>query len=155
MIFATVGSQKFPFDRLLSALDALQGEDIFAQTGSSTYIPRNYAFAPYLDRAAFTQKLSAAEIVITHGGTGAIMTAVKQGKKVIAVPRLARYGEHVDDHQLQLVSQFAAQNLIFALEDCSELSDAIRRIRGHQFQPYRSSTQAIIRDLETYLERLQ
>ena len=155
MIFATVGSQKFPFHRLLKALDALPGEDIFAQTGCSTYIPQHYAFSPYLDREAFAEKMAQAEIVITHGGTGAIMTAVKQGKKVIAVPRLARFGEHVDDHQLQLVSQFADQNLIFALEDCTELADAIRRVRSHRFQPYRSSTQAIIRDLETYLERLQ
>ena len=47
-----------------------------------------------------------ANIVITHGGTGAIIGAVKKGKKVIAVPRLAKYGEHVDDHQLQLIKQF-------------------------------------------------
>ena len=47
-----------------------------------------------------------ANIVITHGGTGAIIGAVKKGKKVIAVPRLAKYGEHVDDHQLQLIKKF-------------------------------------------------
>lgn len=59
----------------------------------------------------FSQIMDKAEIVITHGGTGAIIGAVKKGKKVIAVPRLARYGEHVDDHQLQLVGQFKELNL--------------------------------------------
>lgn len=54
----------------------------------------------------FSNEMEKANIVITHGGTGAIIGAVKKGKKVIAVPRRAKYGEHVDDHQLQLIKQF-------------------------------------------------
>lgn len=159
MIFVTLGSQKFQFDRLLEAIDTLIGEgviseEVFAQTGASTYIPKHYGYEPFLDREAFAQKMAQAEIVITHGGTGAIIGAVKQGKKVIAVPRLAKYGEHVDDHQLQLTAQFREQNLIFALEDCSQLADALKRIRSHSFRSYQSNTQTIIEDIQAYLESL-
>ena len=159
MIFVTLGSQKFQFDRLLQALDQLieDGvitEPVFAQSGASTYVPRHYPWTPFMDREAFAEKMSQAEIVITHGGTGAIIGAVKQGKKVIAVPRLARYGEHVDDHQLQVIGQFQEQNLLFALEDCSQLADALGQIRSHSFRTYQSNTQTILRDIEEYLERL-
>lgn len=111
-IFITLGSQKFQFNRLLIAVDKLcekkviSGEDVFAQTGYSDYVPRNYSYNNFLDRDEFSVEMGKADIVITHGGTGAIIGAVKKGKKVIAVPRRAKYGEHVDDHQLQLIKQF-------------------------------------------------
>ena len=104
MIFVTTGSQKFQFNRLLQKIDLLieEGmirEEVFAQIGVSDYQPKHYEYCRFLDREGFTGKLRECRMVITHGGTGVIIGAVKQGKKVIAVPRLASYGEHVDDHQ--------------------------------------------------------
>jgi len=159
MIFVTLGSQKFPFDRLLQKLDEMIADGaitdrVLAQTGSCTYAPQHFEAVPYMDRPAFASYMAQADLVITHGGTGAIIGAVKQGKKVIAVPRLAKYGEHVDDHQLQLTAQFREQNLIFALEDCSQLADALKRIRSHSFRSYQSNTQTIIEDIQAYLESL-
>ena len=88
MIFITVGSQKFQFDRLLKSVDDLveRGiitEDVFAQTGYSTYIPQHYPAKAFLDRDEFAQKEALADIVITHGGTGAIIGAVKKRKKLL------------------------------------------------------------------------
>ena len=111
-IFITLGSQKFQFNRLLKAVDELCEKEIvdaagvFAQIGYSDYLPRKYSYKKFLDRDEFSKEMGKADIVITHGGTGAIIGAVKKGKKVIAVPRLVKYGEHVDDHQLQLIKQF-------------------------------------------------
>ena len=140
MIFITLGSQKFQFNRLLKAVDELVAagkikDEVFAQIGYSDYKPTNYKYEQFLDREKFSQIMDKAEIVITHGGTGAIIGAVKKGKKVIAVPRLARYGEHVDDHQLQLVGQFKELNLICECQDCAKLEEAIRwqsyQVCGH------------------------
>ena len=106
-IFITLGSQKFQFNRLLRAVDELcekgtvDAEYVFAQIGYSDYLPKNFSYKKFLDRDEFSKEMGKADIVITHGGTGAIIGAVKKGKKVIAVPRRAQYGEHVDDHQLQ------------------------------------------------------
>ena len=110
MIFVTVGSQKFQFNRLLKKIDNLIfkniiTENVFAQTGTSDYIPQNYAYQPFLDREKFTSYMSNCDIVITHGGTGTIISAIKNNKKVIVVPRLSEYGEHVDNHQIQLIKQ--------------------------------------------------
>lgn len=157
MIFITLGSQKFQFNRLLKAMDQLveQGkiiEEVFAQTGYSDYKPKNYAFKPFLDRDEFAKITERADIVVTHGGTGAIIGAVKRGKKVIAVPRLAEYGEHVDDHQLQLVGQFQELNLIYECDDCRQLGEAITNIKDMKFNVYISNTGTIIDSIEKFLE---
>ena len=95
-----------------------------------------------------------ADIVITHGGTGAIIGAVKQEKKVIAVPRLAKYGEHVDDHQLQLVEQFRELNLICECADCTKLGDALETVKHTEYNRYQSNTQTIIRSIEEFLSEI-
>jgi len=156
MIFVTLGSQKFQFNRLLKTIDELveQGvikEEVFAQSGYSDYQPRFYQYKNFLNRDEFAEMEEKADIVITHGGTGAIIGAVKKGKKVIAVPRLAKYGEHVDDHQLQLIAQFKEQNLICGLNDCIELEDILNCIGRMSFNKYRSNTDTIIDSIEKFL----
>lgn len=160
MIFVTLGSQKFQFNRLLKAVDELieKGvitENVFAQTGCSDYIPRNYAYKPFLDRDEFAEWEGKADVVITHGGTGAIIGAVKKGKKVIAVPRLAKYGEHVDDHQLQIIEQFCDSNLICACDDIQKLGAVIADAKQKQFDAYVSSTEAMIRSISEYINQMK
>lgn len=159
MIFVTLGSQKFQFNRLLKKIDELIEagaitEPVFAQTGASDYVPRHFAFHPFLDRETFADHMARCDTVITHGGTGAIIGAVKNGKKVIAVPRLARYGEHVDDHQLQLIGQFRDLNLILACNDVENLGTVLEDIRQRQFAAYVSNTQAVIQSISAYLGQL-
>ena len=157
-IFITLGSQKFQFNRLLKAVDELcergtvEAEDVFAQIGYSDYLPKNFNYKKFLDRDEFSQEMGKADIVITHGGTGAIIGAVKKGKKVIAVPRLAKYGEHVDDHQLQLVGQFDDLNLIYACRDM-DLEKALEKIKKTEYREYKSNTNRIIKSLEEFIEQ--
>jgi UDP-N-acetylglucosamine transferase subunit ALG13 len=156
MIFVTLGSQKFQFNRLLKAVDDLieQGiikDEVFAQTGYSDYIPRNFQYKAFLDRDEFAEWEAKADIVITHGGTGAIIGAVKKGKKVIAVPRLAKYGEHVDDHQLQLIAEFKEQNLICGLNDCSELEEGLKFVTNQVFSKYESNTFKYLEQIECFI----
>lgn len=159
MIFITLGSQKFQFNRLLKAIDELVEQEkikekVFAQTGYSDYQPINYKYKQFLDRDEFDAMEGKADIVITHGGTGAIIGAVKKGKKVIAVPRLAKYGEHVDDHQLQLLKELEDMNIIVACYDTEKIGESYESIRDVKLQPYKSNQQTIIRSIEEYLNTL-
>lgn len=152
MIFVTLGSQKFQFNRLLKAVDELQTDEvIFAQIGYSDYEPQNFQFSRFLDRDQFADFMSRANIVITHGGTGAIIGALKRGKKVIAVPRLAQYGEHVDNHQIQLIEQFKDLNLIYACEDMN-LSNALETVKRTEYRTFESNTQRIIDSIEEFIK---
>ena len=158
MIFITLGSQKFQFNRLLKSVDEQVAdgkinEPIFAQIGASDYKPLSFKYKNFLDRDEFDVEMEKADIVITHGGTGAIIGAVKKGKKVIAIPRLKKYGEHVDDHQLQLISQFKDLELICECWDCDKLWQALDTVRKTEYKSYQSNTDRIIESIEKFLER--
>lgn len=159
MIFVTLGSQKFQFNRLLIEIDRLIEagkitEEVFAQTGYSDYEPRNYEYKSFLDRDEFANIMSKCDKVITHGGTGAIIGAVKNGKKVIAVPRLAKFGEHVDDHQLQIVEQFGNIGIIEGINEINKLNNALRCLEEKEFKDYVSNTDNIITSIEEFLVKI-
>ncbi|GAB6168199.1 glycosyltransferase [Clostridium carnis] len=160
MIFITVGTQKFQFNRLLEEIDKLiyQGkikEEVFAQIGYSDYKPKNYNYKNFLDRDEFSNIMEKCNKVITHGGTGAIVGAVKKGKRVIAVPRLKKFGEHVDDHQIQIVSQFKAIGFIDAVIDIEMLMDSIENIDNINLKEYNSNTDNIIKEIVIFIEKLK
>ena len=153
MIFVTLGSQKFQFNRLLIALDKQIADgritdEVFAQIGASSYKPKYFRYKDFLDRNDFTDWQGKAEIEITHGGTGVIMSAVKKGKKVIAIPRLSKYGEHVNNHQLQLLEQFKELDLIYVCQDCDDIWKAIEETKITEYKTYQSNTGRIIESIE-------
>ena len=156
MIFITLGSQKFQFNRILKEVDRLieEGvitEPVFAQIGSSDYEPKNYEFKRFLSREEFAKLQSECSIVITHGGTGAIIGALRKGKKVIAVPRLAKYGEHVDDHQLQLLHQFDEMQLIEPCYEIENLKDSFEKLKVTEYRQYISNTKAVIKSIDNII----
>lgn len=159
MIFVTLGSQKFQFNRLLKQIDdciaqGIMSDKVIAQIGYSTYVPQKYEYIQFMDRELFTSTIDNSDIIITHGGTGVIVNAIKKGKKVIAVPRLAQYGEHVDDHQLQLLHQFDELGLICVCYDLDRLGEMYRQIGEMTFNKYVSNTKVIIQSIEEYLDTL-
>lgn len=159
MIFVTLGSQKFQFNRLLIEIDRLieEGkitEKVFAQTGYSDYKPKNYKFNKFLNRDEFNDIMSKCDKVITHGGTGAIIGAIKKRKKVIAIPRLSEFGEHVDDHQLQITKQFSDMNLSRCINKIDELEECLVEIEKLKFNFYVSNTKNILDSIEDFIEKI-
>lgn len=159
MVFVTVGSQKFQFDRLIKAVDTLVASGTveggaFAQTGACTYVPEHMSHEAFLDREAFRARMDECNVVVTHGGTGAIIGAVKDGKKVIAVPRLAQYGEHVDDHQTEIVRQFGEMGLIEPCMDPADLPEVYSRALEKTYLPYKSNTARFCADLSEYIDSI-
>lgn len=110
MIFVTLGTHEQPFDRALDLVAALARRDkVLVQHGATPPRPdlSGVEWSEYLDWAPLTNRMHDADVVITHAGVGSAVTAIRAGKKPVLVPRLARYGEHVDDHQLQLAERLA------------------------------------------------
>lgn len=156
MIFVTVGSQKFQFNRMLIAIDRLVDEGVItepvcAQTGYSDYSPRRFEFTRFMDRTQFRDTLLKSDMLITHGGTGVIVSALKLGKRVIALPRLVKYHEHVDDHQQQLLSQFSSKNLLSVCEDERTLGTVYSASLQHAYDQYQPNNDNFIGDLDRYI----
>ena len=159
MIFVTLGSQKFQFNRLLIEVDRLIElgiikEDVFAQIGYSDYKPKNYIYKRFLDRDEFEKNISACDKVITHGGTGVIVASIKMGKKVIAVPRLYEFNEHVDNHQVEIISQFKTLNFIESINNIEELGNILKCIDRYSFNKYISNTNKIIEGIELFINKV-
>lgn len=131
MIFVCVGSREYQFDRLLKKLDELVAagkitDKVIGQIGGSEYEPKNYEWHRFMDRDEFQRHREEADLIISHGGTGALIGALKLGKQVIAVPRLAQYGEHIDDHQTQITGVLAGEGYLREVRDMEELETVIR-----------------------------
>ena len=133
MIFVTVGSRPYQFDRLLKKLDKLVGdgtinEPMFVQSGSSAYLPNHYEYKDYITPEEFTERINSADIVVSHGASGSIMKALNAGKKVIAVTRLEKYGEHINDHQIQNNEAFGTNRYVIPVFEMDELGTAFKKI---------------------------
>lgn len=134
MIFVTVGSRNYPFDRLFMKLDELYEkglltDELFAQTGTSTYIPKHYMYKDFISQKEFLDKVKNADIIVTHGGSGSIMKALNEKKKIIAVARLAKYGEHINDHQIQNLNAFGSNGYVLAADlELNDLEECFKKI---------------------------
>lgn len=131
MIFVTVGTHEQPFDRLVEYIDNLKRDGIIAdevmiQTGFSTYEPKYCTWSkllPYQDMIKYVEK---ADIVITHGGPSSFIMPLQAGKIPIVVPRYERYGEHVNDHQVEFAKAVAErQKNILVVEEVDQLKEMI------------------------------
>ncbi len=137
MIFVCVGSREYQFNRLLKEIDRLIEigviqEDVFEQIGVSDYLPKRCKYSRYVTQEEFSSYLNEARLVITHGGAGSVIKSLNLGKKTIAVTRLKKYGEHIDDHQIQIASVLEKQGLIKSVKEMSELEAAIKFFDNHE-----------------------
>jgi UDP-N-acetylglucosamine transferase subunit ALG13 len=107
-IFVNVGST-YPFDRLIQEMDkagANKKYEIFLQTGNSKYVPKNCKYKDFFDAEGFEGMLNWADIIVSHAGAGSIIEIINAKKKLILAPRLKKYGEAVDDHQVEICAAF-------------------------------------------------
>lgn len=122
MIFATVGSHPtFEFDRFLRALESVPDDDMVVQFGPGTP-PANARLAvPWMSFAEIVESMEKASRVVSHAGVGTILCAVQAGHVPVVVPRLQRFSETVDDHQLGLGRALAETGRVVLVEEVSEL----------------------------------
>jgi UDP-N-acetylglucosamine transferase subunit ALG13 len=135
MILITVGTNEAAFDRLIVALDRIPpGEEVVAQCGSSRHRPRRASCFDFLPFDELAELIRQARVVVTHAGAGSTMVALASGKRPIVVPRLHRYGEAVDDHQLDFARRLAERGLVTVAEDPDRLSDTIAAAGGYDLE---------------------
>lgn len=131
MIFVTVGTHEQQFNRLIEEVDNLKRdgvitEDVIIQTGYSTYKPKYCKRKMLFSYEEMMKNVSDARIVITHGGPSSFIMPLQIGKVPIVVPRQKKFGEHVNDHQMDFCNEvIIRQRNIIEVTDISQLSDAI------------------------------
>jgi len=160
MIFVTVGMSKYQFNRLLEEIDRLVGsnkikEKVIAQIGNSTYKPKNYEYFTFKPLDKILELNKNANIVISHAGAGCIMTALQYNKSLIIVPRLKKYNEHTNDHQIEIAKELERQRKVIAVYDPKNLKFAIKKIKKFKTKREDKEEPTIIRILDTYLKQIK
>ncbi|WP_079478019.1 PssE/Cps14G family polysaccharide biosynthesis glycosyltransferase [Halobacillus salinus] len=159
MILVVLGTHELPFYRLLEEVESLKKsgfikEDIIVQNGNTDYSSDVMEMRPFMSYPEMDKLFDDASLVITHAGTGSVTTALKKGKKVIAVSRLKKYGEHNDDHQLQLVDVFEEKGHILSWGEGKSLKDIIEASEDFEPEPFVSGKQHMIDMLEDYIDNI-
>ena len=138
MIFVTVGTHEQPFNRLVQKMDELVGDkkitdEVFMQIGYSTYEPTHVKWERVISYEEMTKYEDMSEIIITHGGPATFMSVLSKGKTPIVVPRLEKFGEHVNDHQLDFVRKVKEHSYgIIIVEEIDTLDAAICCARNNK-----------------------
>lgn len=159
MIFVVLGTQKFQCNRLLKKIDELIEnktitEDVFAQKGHSDYVPEHYTAVDFLQKEEFESKIEECSLLITHSGVGTILSGVYHHKPVIVFPRLKKYNEHVDDHQLDIAKAFQKKNLVLMCGEDDNMEEIINKSRVTTFGTYVSQRENMIGIIRNYINQI-
>ncbi len=157
MIFVTVGTQDVPFDRLLKAVEKQikNGnikEEVIVQCGKTKFKSKNMKFINFLELEEFNKLIKKANLIICHGGVGSILDGLKNNKVVIACPRLAKYKEHNNDHQLEIINKFSNDGYIIPLKDPNKLDIALEQALIFRPKKYKSNTNNMIKIIEDFID---
>jgi UDP-N-acetylglucosamine--N-acetylmuramyl-(pentapeptide) pyrophosphoryl-undecaprenol N-acetylglucosamine transferase len=158
ILFATVGAT-LPFDRLVKTVADLKAqgaipERVIIQTGEGGQAPSDLEVHETLPFDAVQEILQDARFVVCHGGTGSLITALRQGCHVVAMPRLSSLGEHYDDHQAEITAAFAARGLIQLAQTPDELRQALATARKRTPVMATTDPQELLMFLNGVLDRL-
>lgn len=157
MIFVILGTQDKSFPRLLEAIDEAKSEGkikerIIVQAGCTKYESKNMEIFDYIPMDEFDKYIDDADIIITHGGVGSIVSSLKKNKKVLAVARLKKYDEHENDHQKQIINNFKEEGYLEELEDFSKLSEKIEVLKNKEYKKYSGNNEKMLKLVEEEIE---
>lgn len=131
MIFVTTGTQE-PFDRLLKIVDEIAGnnsqEKVIAQAINDTYKVKNIELCSFLDPEKFDAVFKKARLVISHAGMGSIISALTYKKPLVIFPRIAKLGEHRNEHQLATANKFKELGYVHVAENEEELVKILEKL---------------------------
>jgi len=157
IIFVTVGLHSKGFDRLIKKMDDIAGEideKVIIQIGSTKYIPKNAEYFDFIDIKSLTKLIKEARIIVCHGGAGTIITSLELKKPVIAVPRLKKFNESIDDHQFELIDALAKDGKILTVKNIDQLGDVIKNIDQNKIEIEMERGQ-LISALKNYISTLE
>ena len=160
MILVLLGTQHNEFTRLLEKVENLIDngiikEQVYVQAGFTKYKSEKMKIFDMISREILEDYVNKANIVITHGGIGSIIMSLKKNKKVIAVPRLHEFNEHVNDHQRQIVNIFNEKNYLIGIQNVEDLQEALRNIESFVPNKYERNNKKMLDIIENFIDNIK
>lgn len=146
MILVTVGTEQFPFNRLMNWIQVLidrkflQATELVVQYGSCTIVPDGVQAHSILAQGQFQSLVQQANLIVSHCGEGTLLLLDTLQKPYILVPRSKRFQEHVDDHQVELANALAQRQVPIAWSP----GDLVRLLAVPQWVPPVTASTALL-----------
>lgn len=140
MVFVSVGTQKQQFTRIFQMVEnsiCLKNDEIVAQTGNTKFKSKKIKMVSSIDSNKFNEYIKKADYIICHGGVGTIFNALENGKKILVVPRLAKYKEHINDHQLEVAGELEKEDYLILYKDGENFDKYVEKLK--KFKPKKYS----------------
>ncbi len=157
MILVLLGTQNNSFHRLLEKIerliqDGIIQEEVVIQAGYTKYQSPNMKILDFISNEELEEWQNKADVIITHGGVGSILSSITKGKKVIAIPRLHQYEEHVNDHQKEIVELFNEKGYIIGKQGIEDLEEALKEVKEFTPQKYQPNHDKMLKIIEEFIE---
>ena len=160
MILVMLGTQNNDFHRLLDEIEKnIENgnikEEVIVQAGYTKYKSNKMKIFDMTSKENLEELIKKADLIITHAGVGSIEMSLEQNKKVIAVPRLKKYGEHVNDHQKDIEKKLNEKGCLIGIDDVSKLSSALKKVKKFIPKKYeKPKTDEIIYIIKTFIDKI-
>ena len=157
MILVLLGTQNNSFTRLLDAIqknieDGTITERVIVQAGFTKYKSNRMEIFSKIDKEDFIKLIEEANLVICHGGVGSIISALSKNKKVIVAPRLKKYGEHVNDHQIQIARKFEQDGYVKYVLNMKYLGRTIKAMDSFVPKKYETDDSNVLSIVENFID---
>ena len=157
MILVLLGTQNNSFHRLLEKIqenidNGNIRDNVIVQKGYTRFESKDMKLYNQLPLDEISKLIEKADLVVTHGGVGSIISAIEKNKKVIAVPRLKKYKEHVNDHQLDIIRSFSDLGYIIGLNSIEELENALEKVKHFKPKKYVKNTGNILSIVQNFID---
>jgi UDP-N-acetylglucosamine transferase subunit ALG13 len=129
-------------------------EHVIVQSGSTQFRSDKMEIIPFMKSSELDKLYDEANLIITHGGTASIIKGVKKNKKVVAVARLKKYKEHIDDHQIQVIGEFSKAGYIIEWKESEDFKTVLLELEKFIPNAYKSSREELIAFIEDYIDNI-
>ena len=158
MIFVTLGTNDKSFKRLLDAFEreielGNIKDKVVVQAGFTKYRSKKMKIIDLMSIDEFTKYVKECDLLVTHGGVGTILDGLKLGKKIIAFPRLSKYKEHVNDHQIEIINEYYKEGYILTGK-VKDLKDIIESSKTFVPKPYKSNNYKFNKMIRNFIDNI-
>ncbi len=159
MILVLLGTQNNSFHRLLEEIEKLIEkkvieDEVIVQSGYTKYESSNMKIFGLIPKQKLEQYQNKADVIITHGGVGSIISSIKKGKKVIAIPRNHEYNEHVNNHQKEIVKLFDEKGYIIGIKEVGELEKALSKLKTFTPVKYKEDNTKMLEIISDFIDKI-
>lgn len=157
MILVLLGTQNNSFLRLLEAIElniasGVIKDEVIVQAGFTKFKSKKMKIFKFIGEKELSNLQDRADMIITHGGVGSIVSSLKKGKKVLVVPRLKKYGEHVNNHQLQIARRFGQDGYVKYVINLKNLGKTIESMSWFNPRNYQNNESNVLYLVDQFIE---